>query len=194
MLRPTGLSRRPKAGDSRAGVEPRDSCLTLLAHPERACHDRRTAPFPQRLFARGMPVVGEACRIRRTNRQDDLVRDHAPCRVTTAPRPSRGAGSSACVGLVYGGRPLQNHRDCPARVTVLSPLPSEHVRTDTIELKPGAGHSVFPDWPTRAGGMRRITGQSDRRSDYPEIRSGNPIVDADHSPRCPTPQDVSARS
>jgi len=64
-----------------------------------------------------------------------------PARLDQAVAPDR----RRVVGLVYGGRPparFRNDLGCTARVTVVTPLPSEHVRTDTVRLAPGGEHEV----------------------------------------------------
>lgn len=47
------------------------------------------------------------------------------------------------VAMVYGGRPPARYRNelsCTARVTVVTPLPDEQVRTETVHLAPGGEH------------------------------------------------------
>jgi hypothetical protein len=54
-------------------------------------------------------------------------------------------GRRRVVGLIYGGRPparFRNDLGCTARVTVVTPLESEEVRTETIQLAPGGEHEV----------------------------------------------------
>ena len=49
------------------------------------------------------------------------------------------------VALVYGGRPparVRNHLGCTARLTIVTPLDSEEVRAESIELEAGADHDV----------------------------------------------------
>ena len=47
--------------------------------------------------------------------------------------------------MIYGGRPparFRNELSCAARVTIVTPLPDEQVRTESIQLAPGAEHEV----------------------------------------------------
>jgi hypothetical protein len=49
------------------------------------------------------------------------------------------------VALVYGGRPpvkVRNDLKCAARLTVVTPLPTEDVRTETLRMEAGGQHEI----------------------------------------------------
>jgi hypothetical protein len=64
-----------------------------------------------------------------------------PARLDQAVSPDR----RRAVAMIYGGRPparFRNDLSCPATVTIVTPLASEEVQTDTIRLEPGAEHEI----------------------------------------------------